>query len=280
MSKLLASTSAALLILSSMASAQPAELEPSARTMITGRSDLKSVYESDYTSPMRTTLSRENKFPEQGSGDVRVFFDHDEYYNLEQDVYGIGGRYGIGENMTLGAEIPFVDSEFKGANNSGLGDVVLSLDLLAYQDIFSYPFVIPHADVAFPTGDEEKGLGAGETVINFGLSVGTKVYDALTYVVDIGYSYNGAGQFIMGLEENMYTISGAIVWDVSDRLAFLAEARLYEKVGMMEDNPTEAKAGMAYRFGRETQLAIYGGTVDGGMGEGYDLATAEFTVAF
>jgi hypothetical protein len=271
----------AVLLTSSMAAlAEPVRIPEPAQTMITGRSDLKSVYETSYTSHMRTTLTRENKYPDRYSGEVSAFFDHAEYLNLEQDRYGIGGRYGVLENMTVGAEIPFVDSEFYGESESGLGDVVLSLDLLAYQDIFRYPFVIPHVDVALPTGDEDKGLGAGDAVINFGISVGTKVYDALTYVIDFSYAYNGAGYFVTDLDENIYMISGSLVWDISDRLAFLVEGRLYEKLDMMMDNPFEAKGGMAYRFGRQSQLALYGGVVDGGMGEDFDQASVQFTLGF
>lgn len=274
---------AVLAMAGSISSAQPYKPpQPSetAQTMITGRSQVKSVYEASYTGPMRTTLTRENKYPGIGGGDVSAFFEHTEISDLEQDKFGISARYGAWENVTLGASVPAVNSDFEGDTNTGLGDVVLSLDLLAYQDIFRYPFIIPHVDVSFPTGDEDKGLGAGETVINFGISLGTRVYDSLTYIVDFSYAFNGSGYFIPGDAENIYMISGSLVWDISDRLAFLVEGRVYEELDVMVDMPMEFRGGLSYRIGRNLQITGYGGKVDGGFGDDYDTAGAKLTLGF
>lgn len=228
-----------------------------ARTMITGSSKTKSVYENVNTSPMRTTLTRENKYPDTGQLEVGGFFEHTELGMLEQDSFGVNARAGLSEFVTIGASIPFVESDLDGDSNSGLGDIELSLDLLAYQDIFQYPFVIPHIDVSLPTGDDDEGLGSGETVTTIGLSVGTKVYDALTYVVDFAYAFDGGN--VNADDDNIFMISGSLVWDVSDRLAFLVEGRVFEE-NMFDNVPYEAKGGMVYRFTRDVQLGLYGGT--------------------
>ncbi|HMO50606.1 MAG TPA: transporter [Kiritimatiellia bacterium] len=254
--------------------------EEPAQTMIVGRSDLKSVYEISEIRAQRTTLTRENKFPSEGNVEAGGFYAHDERMDIERDILGVSARYGLWETVTVGAEVPVVlDSKFNGKSNSGLGDVVLGLDLLAYQDIFRYPFVIPHAEVSLPTGDEDKGLGSGETIINLGISVGTKVFDQLTYVVDASYAFNGASQFADS-DDNQYSLSGSVVWDISDRFAVLAEGRLYEKLDFMDDNPYEIKGGLVYRLSRNLQLAGYGGKVDGGMGMDYDQAMLRLNYQF
>lgn len=251
------------------------------QSMVTRRSDLKSVYEAYYTGSSRTTLTRENKYPGDGNIEVIASFDHAELQDLEQDVFGLGGRYGLLESLTLGASLPYVQSEYAGEDNSGLGDLVLSADLLAFQDLFRYPFVIPHVDAALPTGDEDDGLGTGETVISFGVSVGTVVYDALTYIIDFSYAYNGSTYFALGNPDNLFMVSGSIVWDISDRFAVLAEARMYEELDFMDDNPFEAKGGMAYRTGRDSQIAVYGGVVDSGIADtDYDVASFQLTLRF
>lgn len=274
---------ASIAVVSAIAHAQPykpPQPPETAQTMITGRSQVKSVYEATYTGSMRTTLARENKFPGTGAGEVLGFFEHSELGNLEQDKFGLGLRYGVWENVTMGASVPVVNSDLDGDTNTGLGDAVLSLDLLAFQDIFRYPFIIPHADVSLPTGDEDKSLGAGETVINFGISLGTRVYDALTYIVDFSYAFNGSGYFIPDTTDNLYMISGGLIWDISDRLAFLVEGRVYEELDTMEDMPTEFRGGLSYRLGRGVQVTGYGGTVDDGFGENYDTAGVKLAVGF
>lgn len=227
-----------------------------ARTMITGSSKTKSVYENVNTSPMRTTLTRENKFPDTGQAEVGGFFEHEEVGDLDRNSFGIYARAGLSEFVTVGAKVPFVDSDLDGDSNSGIGDVELSLDLLAYQDIFQYPFVIPHIDVTLPTGDEDEGLGSGETITTIGLSIGTKVYDALTYVIDFAYAFDGGN--VNADDDNIFMISGSLVWDISDRLAVLAEGRVYEE-NKYDNTPYKAKGGMIYRFTRDVQLGVYGG---------------------
>jgi len=261
-------------------SALPAFTEPN-QTMVTRRSDLKSVYESYYTGSARTTLTRENKYPGDGHVELIGFFDHAELQDLEQDIFGLGARFGLLESVTLGASLPYVQSDLAGEQFDGVGDLVLSADLLAFQDLFRYPFVIPHVDTSLPTGEEDDGLGTGETVINFGISVGTVVYDALTYIVDFSYAYNGSTYFALGDPDNIYMISGSLIWDISDRFAVLGEARLYEELDFMDGNPLEAKGGLAYRTGRDSQIAVYGGVADPGQdGEDYDVASATFTLRF
>lgn len=252
----------------------------SAQDMIPGRSDLKSVYEISDIGAQRTLLTRENKFPGIYGFELGGYYNHTELDLLERDTLGVEGRIRLGKPYTLGAKVPVVlDSEFMGSSERGLGDVVLNLDLLAFQDIFRYPFVIPHVDVTLPTGDEDKGLGSGETIVNLGISVGTKVYDQLTYIVDFSYGFNGASYFMAG-DENMYMISGSIVWDISERFAVLAEGRVYEDIDDVGDTPYEVQGGLIYMGSRNVQFGAYGGVLDLGDDDDYNLASVRLTVQF
>jgi len=250
--------------------------------MYPGTSDTKAVYENVNTGPMRTTLTRENKYPEVGQVEVGGFFaDAEQDTDLERTSYGAYGRLGVWEFATVQAEVPFVDADFGDESNSGIGDVVLSLDLLAYQDLFAFPFVIPHIDVSLPTGDEDEGLGTGETVTTIGLSIGTKVYDVLTYVVDVAYALNGGG--LAQEDDNIVLVSGSIVWDITDRFAVLAEGRVEEK-NVFDNYPYIIKGGLVYRFTRDLQLAGYGGTysaeLEGAEDDQFDLVEIRLAYQF
>lgn len=228
------------------------------RTRKPGSSDTWAVYKNVNTGPMRTTLTRENKFLEPAQVEFGGFYEHDDNSDLDtdSDTLGVYGRLGLLEFMTAEADVPFVDSDLSGDSESGIGDVVLKLDLLAFQDIFRYPFIIPHIDVSLPTGDEDKGLGTGETGVTLGISVGTKVYEQLTYVLDIAYAMNGGNGTYD--DDDIGMLSGSIVWDVSDRFALLTEGRVYEK-NSYDNYPYRVLGGLAYRFTPDVQVAGYGG---------------------
>lgn len=250
-----------------------------AQTLMTGRNQIRSLYQNDINGAQRTLLTRENMFPKLGQLEAGSYFEHDEQVDNERDSLGVYGRYGLWENVTFEAGVPVVNSDFNEEDNTGLGDVDLKLDLLAFQDIFRYPFIIPHVDVSLPTGDEDDGLGTGESVITFGVSVGTVVYDQLTYVIDASYAFNG--KTIGDESENLFMLSGSIVWDISDRFAVLTEGRVFEE-NDFDEMPYQLQGGMVYRLTENVQLGGYGGTYreDTDIENKFDLASVRLSVQF
>ena len=124
----------------------------------------------------RALLTHENRFPEVGSAEIGSYFEYLDLNNGDQSDIRPYGRYTVVNNLTLNASVPYAWlNPDNGSNENGVGDADVGLELLAYQDIFEYPWVIPHVDTAFSTGDQNKGLGSGETVTTFGVSVGTTV---------------------------------------------------------------------------------------------------------
>jgi hypothetical protein len=251
----------------------------SSRTWIHNTSQSKSLHLVDHIGPQRTTLTRENMFPELFQLEAGAFFDHVELDDNERDSYGVYGRYGLWENVTFEAAVPVVSSDIGGSSETGLGDVELKLDLLAFQDIFRYPFVIPHIDVALPTGDEDDGLGTGETVVTLGISVGTTVADQLTWIVDASYAFNGGNS--AAENDNVFLVSGSVIWDISDRLAILAEGRVAEENSFGEV-PYTVMGGLAYKITRDVQLAGYGGQYreDTLVENKFDMASVRLSVSF
>jgi len=175
-------------------------------------------------------------------------------------------RYGLTRDLSLNLTVPLARSEFRGDTSYGLGDLGVGLDLIGWRDALGYPYVMPYVQVLFPTGDEDEGLGRGETVGQFGLAVGTTVEEQWDFILD--------GAFAARSEtDNSLQIGGAVVYNFSyskklagDRpnmylpeFSLLAEVR-YESSTVSEGTDrTYAVGGLVYRPTPRWQLSFYAG---------------------
>ncbi len=227
----------------------------------------------------RALLTHENKFPEVGKAEVGALYNYSDYNDGDVDELAPYVRYTIIQNLTLNADLPWVwNNPEDGDHERGIGDANIGVELLAYQDIFEYPWVIPHADVTMDTGDEEEGLGSGETVTTLGISVGTTVYDVLHYVVDLSYALNGGHE--QPDQDNVTILSGSIIWDISDKFAVLAEGRITDEDNIEDETPQFIQGGMAYKFTEDFQLSCYGGAARAGGDLDADVVTVKAAYSF
>lgn len=207
----------------------------------------------------RALLTKENKFPETGQLEIGSIYSHSEFDLSDSELSSLRpyARYGLVENVTFQADVPYLwtDSEL-GGEEEGIGDVGLELDLVAYKDIFDYPYVIPHIDLTLETGDEDKGLTAGETIWDLGVSIGTVTYDVLHWVVDFAYVLNG-GQEVED-RENVFKVSGSLIWDLNERFSVLIEGLVLDE-NSANDRPYYFQGGMAYKATENLQVSFYGG---------------------
>ncbi len=192
----------------------------------------------------RALWTTENKFPALGQAEVSYWLEQTEYDDFVYRSHSALLRYGLIENVTARLEVPWVqrDEDFL-EDADGLGDVQLGFDLLAYEDIFRYPYVIPHVDVAFPTGDEDDGLGTGETMYMFGVSIGTVVYEVLHYVLDASYAMNYDARATE--EDDVFMGSLSVIWDISPRFSVMGEGRIMDFQDT-SDQPFLIGGGMSY----------------------------------
>jgi hypothetical protein len=214
-----------------------------------------------HAEPTRSLFTPENKFPRWGQleAGANYFFteetDDDNFVDTDTTVVAPYLRYGLAKELALRVDVPFVSTDPSvGDGESGLGDVDVTLELRAYEDIFEYPFIIPHVTVSVPTGDEDKGLGEGNTVITPGLAVGTVTYDTMTWILDASYRINADS-------ENQLILSGSFIYDVSDILAFLLEVRFEDEAnGPNTDAEFLVLGGMTYDWSERFQTAFHVGT--------------------
>ena len=222
-----------------------------------------------FAEPLRTFFVKENRMPgpfktEVGAvGQYKEIPDDDVPTGKGYDVYTVAPyiRYGVAENLAVFADIPFMQNEpSDGDTERGLGDVEAGAEFLAFQDIFSYPFIIPHAEVSFGTGDEDKGLGNGKTLFTAGISVGTVVMDMFHYVLDARYTFNDKARDGSDDDKNVATLAGALIWDLSEQFSLIAEAKGSNNKNVDGDYPMYFQGGIGYQATENLYINLLAGS--------------------
>ena len=163
-------------------------------------------------------------------------------------------RYGIKDHFSLDVDLPFgsADSDALG-DDSGLGNIGIGLQLLAFEDVFEFPYIIPHAKVILETADEDSALDDGSGGFEFGVSLGTVVDDRFHWIGDASYE-------IRGDEENLLRGSVTFIADISADFSLIAEGTITDEGDSAgTDNPITAIGGMAYDWNDNFQTSWYGG---------------------
>jgi len=209
--------------------------------------------------PIRTLLTEENQMPEKGQVELGILANtqqHDAFSEFTEAAYV---RYGLFGNLAANVRVPMMQTRFKtgmGSNQSGIGDVALGFDFLAYEDIFRFPYILPHAEVLFPTGDQDKGFGAGDVSLRGGVTIGTKTWECVNWAVD------ASGQHLSSndptLKADTIVISGSIVWDLDEQFSLLTEVSSDDQ-NYPDGHPVTYEVGMVYKPIESLMLGIYGG---------------------
>lgn len=230
---------------------------------------------------MRPLFCRENRFPELHKleiGGLVGYAQYDEYFlsQVDSKSYAEQGyhvfsnqksklkattltpyaRYGLIENLTVYAKAPFsvMKSDVKNKTKTGINDVALGMELLAYEYTFKYPWVIPYVEVTLPTGDDKNHMGLGKADPIFGVAVGTTTFDKYTWILDGRYDANI-------FENGRFEGAACFIWDLDEKFSVLAEAKVAEKApGSVKDVPIYFNGGMCYRPHEALSINAYAGT--------------------
>ena len=218
--------------------------------------------------PMRTVFTKENKFPGALRAELSLAGSGSSY-DADQadgdiDRYAVvpGVRFGVTDRLALLAAVPYAGYSEGDLDESGLGDVELGTEFLFFEDIFEYAWIIPHATAILATGDEDKGLGAGEGQGRLGISVGTTTHDVLHWAADVSYTLNGAVAEEADGDERDELVTGALslVWDLDERASLLGEVQVRDDpVDAADDYALRGHLGMVYKVNKRLSLMAYGG---------------------
>lgn len=213
--------------------------------------------------PIRTVFTKENRLPRLYQAEMGSEFYHLEYENADETAAIPYLRYTLLKDFVVLGTLPYrsVDPDDPAlSKESGIGDATLGIEFLAYEDLFGYPWIMPHGEVSFDTGDEEKGLGTGNTDFTVGVAAGTTVNRAFHFVADGRYR-------IVDDQDNIPSIATSIIWDLDEKFSLIAELELSreknarDEFGNREDrHPIIFVAGMHYQATRALHFALHGGT--------------------
>lgn len=227
----------------------------------------------------RALLTHENKYPELHQLEIGALGSAEDFDSGDVRSVGPFVRFGLLENLTFSATAPYMEiSPDFGKDESGIGDTVLGLDLLAYQDIFGYPYVIPHVSVSLDTGDEDKGLGRGDTFTTVGVSIGTVTHEVLHWIADFSYVINGGEK---GSDtDNYYELAGSLIWDVSKRFAVLVEGMLSEQEEADGDHLNFVQGGFTYKWTDDLVMGAYFGSTTSDDSDSNGRVTVKASYSF
>lgn len=212
--------------------------------------------------PMRTVLSMENRLPDRKETEVGLSLNMRQYKDAAQDYMEndvdmkelvASVSYGVTRDFSLDLRVPGVSTSLGDADEeTGVGDVSLGFRLRAFEEPYGYPYVIPHAAVTFPTGDEENGQGAGELGAWAGVAVGDQIWDCLDLALDLSYRFQDEGYF---------TLSGHAAWALSEKFSVTLEARWQDDEDSVSNRNSHIwLGGMTYKPTDLWMVGVYAGT--------------------
>ncbi len=212
-------------------------------------------------SPQRPLFTLDNTFPRWKQVEVGGMYHFEETNDgfTSRDRHEVipYARYGLLKNLAVTVEAPFVtQDQFDGDSKSGIGDLSVGFQLLAWEDIFRYPFIIPYAEVNLPTGDEDDLIGRGTTTFEFGLNYGNKMYDYVTCILK-------AGALVDSENGNQLLLAASFIFHIDDDFDLLAEVN-YEDENDLAPASVVITGGMSYNWTEQWQMGAHvGGGVSG-----------------
>ena len=232
--------------------------------------------------PMRTIFTKENKFPGEMKPELSLSGGGSSFKAdvADEDTSSFfiapGARFGLTDRLDVLAEVPYVGHSEGDNDESGLGDISLGTEFLFFEDIFEYAWIIPHATAILATGDEDKGLGKGESQGRFGISIGTTTMDVLHWAVDGSYTMNGANTVdSKGNSDDLVAGALSIVWDLDDRSSVLGEVQLRDDpVDTDSSTAVRGHLGLAYKVNKRLSIMGYAGSSSGMNQDFYGMGRA------
>ena len=221
---------------------------------------------------IRPLLTKENAQPELHRTEVGFEFRFEELGDFRESViatdtnktsYIPSLRYRPFEPLTLFATFPFIDNDPDiGSGGSGLGDITVGFELLAYEDVVvEHPWVMPHLEVVLDTGDTKDGTGRGESSVIVGLAIGSATHWAYNSRIDPIWHLIGDVRYeIFEDSENIASVAGSVIWDITEQFSALGSVRLSdEQFKDMNENPVLFLGGLSYRATEKLTMTVQGG---------------------
>jgi len=212
----------------------------------------------------------------QGKGrfqiELNAEFEHEDEDGLEEETKGLATimSYGVLENVDLVFGIPYQSIRTKGegatATETGLSDVSFEVKWRFYEKE-GLSFALKPG-LSLPTGDDEKGLGAGKTAYS-AFFIATKEVEPWALHLNLGYIRNGNKA---DEEEDLWHASLAAQAEV------LKNLNLVGNIGIEENADREADEHPAFILGGVIYSISENLDIDFGIKAGLNDPEADYSV--
>jgi len=157
------------------------------------------------------------------------------------------------ETHQLSYTIPYSFIDPGGEYESGIGDVLLNYRYQLFYDEGAYPAFAPRFSVIFPSGDEDRGFGAGTVGYQFNLPISKTVSDRMYVNFNAGLTYIpnadirlSDGDRSFDLDMLGFNLGGSVIYAVTDEFNLLLEVIWNSAEGLQEKEKT--RRGKKYFF--------------------------------
>jgi opacity protein-like surface antigen len=188
--------------------------------------------------------------------EVELSAEHASWPEGAEQAVSLAATTGLLDNLDVGLSVPFLRLDpDEGDGQSGLGDMEAGLKWRFLEAEGNRPALALTLGVTIPVGDEEKGLGSGDSDISGALVAGFE-FKQVNLHLNLGYTHVGGARTDEGEKEGVVLASAAVEWSVTEPLAVNAEF-LYESKGTEgEDHALAATAGLTYAFSEMVSLDL------------------------
>lgn len=242
------------------------------------------IYENfELDGPQRLEFTKDNKFPRWQQLEIGAAYRYkqtgdssdpmDPRPEVELNEVAVYGRYGLTPQLVVYADIPLAFNQVEiGDDESGLGDITLGLELIAYKDFFDEVYIVPWIEYELSIADSEDLLGNGENLLLPGITFGKVIYNSWLFAADVAYR-------VWEDRDNQLQLGLSVLYEVDKNLAFQVEGRYLNDTGFFEDDDqVSILAGMTFNWSAALQMGVNFGAAVSGPDE--DFVNVRFSYMF
>ena len=168
----------------------------------------------------RPLSTEDTGIPEKGKLELETGFTYTRESNESNNYnFSLVSVYGLLENMALCVELPFdIMNPDDGETEGSFNDMAIAVKTSLLPEGEKLPSFLLKTIVKLPTGDEDKGLGSGETDTTL-VMVASKAIGHATLHGNIGYTFVGGD-----LNDDNIVYGVALEYNIIPELALVGEA--------------------------------------------------------
>lgn len=178
--------------------------------------------------------------------------------------------YGITDRLEVTVQLPWVSlGPESGSRHAGIGDIQIRPEFRLWEEGTVRPEVSIAGSVKFQNGNDEKGIGSGETD---GSLSGQFSKTIVPFTLHLNLGFTAVGQAPGTDLDNVIFYNGAVEFEAAEKLTLVAEITgSTHSDPTSEEDPLEILFGFLYEFSE-------GFTLDFGIGAGLNNASPDLRV--